>query len=43
MGEARSSFKILTDKPTRNRLLERPRRRWEDKIRMNLKDIGINT
>ena len=28
---------------TGNRPLERPRRRWEDSIRMNLKEIGINT
>ena len=25
------------------RPLGRPRRRWEDNIRMNLKEIGINT
>ena len=25
------------------RRLGRPRRRWEDKIRMELKEIGINT
>ena len=23
--------------------LERPRRRWENNIRMNLKEVGINT
>ena len=36
------TFKILTDKPTGKRLLERPRRRWEDNIRMDLEEIGIN-
>ena len=38
MEEGRSAFKILTDKPTG----KRPRRRWEDDIRMELKEIGIN-
>ena len=43
MEESRSTFKILTGKPTGKRPLERPRRRWEDNIRMDLKEIGINT
>ena len=42
MKEGRSAFKILTDKPTRKRPLGRPRRRWEDNIRMDLKKC-INT
>ena len=42
MEESRSSFKILTGKPTGKRPLGRPRRRWEDKIRMDLEEIGIN-
>ena len=37
MEKGRSAFKILTGKPT-----GRPRRRWEDNIRMNLEEIGIN-
>ena len=41
--EGRSAFKILTGKPTGQRPLGRPRRRWEDNIRMDLKEIGINT
>ena len=32
-------FKILTGKPTGNKPLERPRSRWEDNIRMDLKQI----
>ena len=36
MEEDRSAFKILTAKPTGKRPLGRPRRRWEDNIRMNL-------
>ena len=42
MEEGRSAFKILTGKPTGNRPLGRPRRRWEDNIRMDLEEIGIN-
>ena len=42
MEEGRSAFKILTGKPTGNRPLGRPRRRWEDNIRMGLEKIGIN-
>ena len=43
MEEGRSAFKILTSKQTGTRHLRRPRRRWEDNIRMDLKEIGINT
>ena len=43
MEEGRSVFKIVTGKPTRKRSLGRPRRRWENNIRMDLKEIGINT
>ena len=41
MEKGTSAFKILTDKPTGNRPLERPRRRWEDNIRMDLEEISI--
>jgi hypothetical protein len=41
--EGKRAFKILTGKPTGKRPLGRPRRRWEDNIRMYLKQIGINT
>ena len=40
--EGRSAFKILTGKPTGKRPLGRPRRRWEDNIRIYLEEIGIN-
>ena len=42
MKEGRSVFKILTGKPTGKRPLGRPRRRWEDNIRMDLEEIGSN-
>jgi hypothetical protein len=41
--EGRRAFKILTDTPTGKRPLGRPRSRWEDNIRMDLKEIRINT
>jgi hypothetical protein len=41
--EDRNEFNILTGKPTGKRPLGRPRRRWEDSIRMDLKEIGIKT
>ena len=41
--EGRSAFKILIGTPTRQRPLGRPRHRWEDNVRMDLKEIGINT
>ena len=34
---------MLTGTPTEKRRLERPRRRWEDNITMDLKEIAINT
>jgi len=43
MEEGRSAFKILKGKPSGKRLLGRPRRRWEDNIGMDLKEIGMNT
>jgi hypothetical protein len=43
MEEGRSAFKILTGKPTGKGSLGRPRSRWKDNIRMDLKEIGINT
>ena len=42
MEECRSAFKILAGKPAGKRPLERPRRRREDNIRMDLEEIGIN-
>ena len=43
MEEDRSTFKILIGKPEGKRPLGRPRRRWEDNIRIDLKKIGTNT
>ena len=40
MEEGRSAFKSLTGKPKGKRSLGRPRRRWEDSIIMDLKELG---
>ena len=34
---------MLTGTPAGKRSLRRPRRTWQDNIRMDLKEIGINT
>jgi hypothetical protein len=41
MGEDRKVYKVLEGKPEVKRPLRRPRRRWEDGIRMDLRDIGL--
>jgi hypothetical protein len=41
MGEKRKVNKVLVGKPERKRPLGRPRRRWEDGIRMDLTEIGL--
>ena len=40
MGEDRGVYRILVGKPEGRRLLERPRRRWENNIKMNLQEVG---
>jgi hypothetical protein len=42
MEEGRSAFKMLTCAPAGKRPLVNPRRRWEDNIRMDLKELGGN-
>jgi hypothetical protein len=42
MGEKRNAYKILVGKPEGKRPLRRPRRRWVDNIKMDLKEIGWN-
>ena len=42
MEKSRSAFKVLTGKHTGKRPLGRPRRRREDNIRKELKEIDIN-
>ena len=42
LEEGRSAFNILMVKSTGKRTLGRPRRRWEDNIRMDLEEICMN-
>jgi hypothetical protein len=39
MGEKRNACRIFMGKPAGKRLLKRHRRRWEDNIRMDLREI----
>jgi hypothetical protein len=39
MGEMRNTYNILIGNPEGKRLLGRPRRRWEDNVKMDLKEI----
>jgi hypothetical protein len=40
MGEGRSVYRVLVGNPEGKRGLGRPRRRWEDGIKMDLREIG---
>jgi hypothetical protein len=39
MGERRGVYRVLVGKPEEKRLLETPRRRWEDNIKINLLEV----
>jgi hypothetical protein len=41
MGEERKVYRVLVGKPEGKRPLGRPRRRWEDGIRMDVREIGL--
>jgi hypothetical protein len=41
MGEGTGAYNILVRRPEGRRPLGRPRRRWEDNIKMNLREIGF--
>ena len=40
MGEGRGVHKVLVEKPEGKRPMGRPRRRWEDNIKMDLQEVG---
>jgi hypothetical protein len=40
VGEGRNLYRVLVGKPEGKRLLERPRRRWEDGLKIDLRVIG---
>jgi hypothetical protein len=41
MGEERKLYKVLVGKREGKRPLRRPRHKWEDGIRMDLREIGL--
>ena len=41
MGERRGVYRVLVGKPEGKRPLGRPRRRWEDNIKMDLEEVGF--
>jgi hypothetical protein len=40
MGEKRNAYRILVGMPEGKRPLGRPRRRWADNVKMDLREIG---
>jgi len=40
MGERRGVYRVLVRKPEDKRPLGRPRRRWEDNIKIDLQEVG---
>jgi hypothetical protein len=42
MREGRGVYRVLVGRPEGKRPLERPRHRWEDNIKMDLREIGID-
>jgi hypothetical protein len=40
MGERRGVYKVLVRTPEGKRPLGRPRRRWEDNIKMDIQEVG---
>ena len=40
MGERKGVYRVLVRKPEGNRPIGRPRRRWEDNIKMDLQEVG---
>jgi hypothetical protein len=42
MGEGIGVYRVLVGRPESKRSLRRPRRRWEDNIKMDIREIGID-
>jgi hypothetical protein len=41
--ERRGAYKVVVGKPKKKRPLERPKRRWEGNIKMDLQEVGCGT
>jgi hypothetical protein len=42
MGEERGVYRVLVGRPEGKRPLRRSRRRWEDNIKLDIREIGID-
>ena len=42
MEHSRNAYRVLVGKPEGKRSLGRPRRRWEDNIKMDLRQVGCD-
>jgi hypothetical protein len=42
MGEGRGGYRILVGRPERKKPVGRPRHKWEDNIKIDLRDMGID-
>jgi hypothetical protein len=41
MGERRGAYRVLVGKPEGRRQLGRPRTKWEDNIKLYLREVGL--
>jgi hypothetical protein len=41
MGERRGAYRTLVEESEGRRPLEKPRRRWEDNIKMDVREVGL--
>ena len=41
-GAIQNAYRVLMEKPESKRPLGRPRRRWEDSIKMDLREVGCD-
>ena len=42
MEQSRNAYRVLVGKPERKRPLGRPRSRWDDNIKMDLREVGCD-
>ena len=42
MEQSRNAYRVLVEKPEGKRPLRRPRRRWEDNIKMDLREVDCD-
>ena len=43
MEQCRNAYKVLVGKPEGKRPLWKPRRRWKDNIKMDLREVGFDS